>query len=172
MCDKPKLPQQPVYGINDWYFAYGNNSAELILEHTALLASLVTNASNKPFSVIDAGWAAKSPSLPDDCCWGDDFSKSNDKFGDMQKLSGDIENLGMRPGIWTRPLCAHHTDKNNLLAPSITNRNDPRTPILDPTIGENIERIKNVTKTYKQWGYELVNTITLRMMFSDNGVLK
>ncbi len=26
MCDKPKLPEKPVYGINDWYFAYGNNS--------------------------------------------------------------------------------------------------------------------------------------------------
>jgi len=25
MCDKPRLPKQPVYGINDWYFAYGNN---------------------------------------------------------------------------------------------------------------------------------------------------
>ena len=156
MCDKPKLPQQPVYGINDWYFAYGNNSAELILEHTALLASCVTNTSNKPFSVIDAGWAIKSPLLPDDCCWGDDFSRSNAKFGDMQKLSERIKNLGMRPGIWTRPLCARHTDKNNLLAPSITNRNDSRMPILDPTIEENIERIKNNIKTYNQWGYELV----------------
>jgi alpha-galactosidase len=156
MCDKPRLPQQPVYGINDWYFAYGNNSAALILEHTALLASLVTNASNTPFSVIDAGWATKSPSLPDDCCWGDDFSKSNDKFGDMQKVAGDIKKLGMRPGIWTRPLCAHHSDQSNLLAPSITNRNDSRMPILDPTIGENIERIKKIIKTYKQWGYELV----------------
>jgi alpha-galactosidase len=29
-------------------------------------------------------------------------------------------------------------------------------PILDPTIGENIERIKKIIKTYKQWGYELV----------------
>ena len=22
----PRLPKKPVYGINDWYFAYGNNS--------------------------------------------------------------------------------------------------------------------------------------------------
>src|SRR5665647_219333 len=26
MCPKPRLPKQPVYGINDWYFAYGKNS--------------------------------------------------------------------------------------------------------------------------------------------------
>lgn len=156
MCDKPKLPQQPVYGINDWYFAYGNNSAELILKHTALLAALATNTSNKPFSVIDAGWAIKSPLLPDDCCWGDDFSKPNEKFGDMQKLAGDIKGLGMRPGIWTRPLCARHNDKSNLLAPSIPNRDNAKMPILDPTIDENIERIKRILETYKLWEYELV----------------
>ena len=28
MCPKPRLPKQPVYGINDWYYAYGNNSAK------------------------------------------------------------------------------------------------------------------------------------------------
>lgn len=61
MCSVPRLAQQPVYGINDWYFAYGNNSAALILQHTSLLAPLVTNTSNLPFSVVDAGWAIKSP---------------------------------------------------------------------------------------------------------------
>ena len=156
MCDKPRLPQQPVYGINDWYFAYGNNSAELILEHTALLASLATNASNRPFSVIDAGWATKSPSLPDDCCWGDDFSKSNDKFGDMQKLRKDkkirnaaryLDKTFMRTVIRIKIICSHR---------QLQIDNDPRMPILDPTIGENIERIKNIIKTYKQWGFELV----------------
>jgi alpha-galactosidase len=156
MCDQPKLTQQPVYGINDWYFAYGNNSADLILQHTSLLAPLATDTSNKPFSVIDAGWAIKSPILPGDCCWSDDFSKPNNKFGDMQKLAHEIKKLGMRPGIWTRPLCAHHNDKKNLLAPSIPNRNDPKMPILDPTIEENIQRIKHIVKTYKDWNYEMV----------------
>ncbi len=156
MCDKPRKVDQPVYGINDWYFAYGNNSADLILQHTSLLAPLVSNTSNKPFSVIDAGWALKSPLLPDDCCWGDDFAKPNAKFGDMQKLAGEIKKLGMRAGIWTRPLCARHQDRKNLLAPSIPNRNDAKMPILDPTIEENIQRIKNIITTYKQWNYELV----------------
>ena len=58
MCDKPRLPKQPVYGINDWYFTYGNNSDDLILKHTSLLAELATNNDNRPFSVIDAGWAS------------------------------------------------------------------------------------------------------------------
>lgn len=156
MCNKPRLAQQPVYGINDWYFAYGNNSAALILQHTTMLAALATDNSNKPFSVIDAGWAIKSPLLPDDCCWGDDFAVPNKKFGDMQQLALHIEKLGMRPGLWTRPLCAKHNDHPNLLAPSIANRNDIKMPILDPTIEENIQRIKNIIQTYKQWNYELV----------------
>ena len=156
MCGKPRTTSQPVYGINDWYFAYGNNSAELILQHTSLLASLVTDTSNRPFSVIDAGWAIKSPLLPDDCCWGDGFAAPNSKFGDMSKLAGQIKQLGMRPGLWTRPLCARHDDKPTLLMPSIKQRNDPKNPLLDPTIEENIERVKNYLITYKHWGYELV----------------
>lgn len=156
MCEAPRLSSLPVYGINDWYFAYGNNSAQLILEHTSLLAALATDTNNKPFSVIDAGWAIKSPVLQDDCCWGDDFAHSNNKFGDMSKLAQQIKDLGMRPGLWTRPLCARHDDLKNILLPSITGRNDPKNPILDPTIDENIDRVKNYLHTYNAWGYEMV----------------
>ena len=152
----PRLTEKPVYGINDWYFAYGNNSAQLILETTSLMAALASNSDNRPFSVIDAGWAIKSPLQPDDCCWGDDFSISNSKFGDMKKLADEIKNLGMRPGLWTRPLTAKHNDKKTLLMPSIPGRDDPKTPLLDPTISENIERIKNLWNTYHQWGFEMV----------------
>ena len=156
MCAIPRLAKQPVYGINDWYFAYGNNSSALILEHTALLVELATNTSNRPFSVIDAGWAKYSPLLPGDCCWQDDFSKPNNKFNDMGKLADDIKNLGMRPALWTRPLCAAHDDAATLLLPAIEGRNDSRKPVLDPTLEENIERIKRNFNTYKQWGYEMV----------------
>jgi len=156
MCEKPRLPKQPVYGINDWYYAYGNNSAKLIKEQTALMAGLVTDADNRPFSVIDAGWAVYSPLLPGDGGWADDFSRPNDKFKDMHLVAGDIVKLGMRPGLWTRPLCAKHNDSPNLLLPEIAGRDDPRNPVLDPTIAENIEKIKNNIAIYKQWGYEMV----------------
>ncbi len=156
MCENPRLTEKPVYGINDWYFAYGNNSAKLILETTSLMAALASDSGNPPFSVIDAGWAIKSPLLPDDCCWGDDFSIPNSKFGDMKKLADEIKKTGMRPGLWTRPLCARHDEKKRLLMPSIPGRDDPKTPFLDPTIQENIERIKNLWNTYRQWEFEMV----------------
>jgi len=156
MCDKPQLTKQPVYGINDWYFAYGNNSSKLILEHTTLLVDLATDTNNRPFSIVDAGWAKYSPLKPNDGGWNDDFSKPNDKFKDMAKLAADVKNLGMRPGLWTRALCAKFDDPKNLLLPSIQGRDDPKQPVLDPTIDENIERVKYNISLYKQWGYDLV----------------
>ena len=141
MCDKPRTVDQPVYGINDWYFAYGNNSADLILQHTSLLAPLATNTSNKPFSVIDDGWST-----------GTDYAKPNEKFGDMQKLTGEIEKLGMRPGLWTRPLLARGDENKKLFVPKINKER----PVLDPTIEENIQRIKKTIALYKQWGFEMV----------------
>lgn len=156
MCEKPRLPKQPVYGINDWYFAYGNNNFELIRQTTAMMAELVTDTNNKPFSVVDAGWATYSPLLPGDGGWNDDFSKPNDKFKDMQLLGNAIKKLGMRPGLWMRPLCARHDEKVSLLAPRIPGRDNPANPVLDPTIPENIARIKRNFDFYKAWGYEMV----------------
>jgi len=138
MCDKPLTVAKPVYGINDWYFAYGNNSADLILEHTALLAPLATSTSNRPFSVIDDGWSQ-----------GTDYTRSNDKFPDMPKLVGQIGKLGMRSGLWTRPLLAKQGEKKNLFIKG-------RGEVLDPTLDENIQYIKNIFRLYKQWGFELV----------------
>src|SRR5579863_2944939 len=31
MCAAPRLPTEPVYGSNDWYYAYGKNSADTVL---------------------------------------------------------------------------------------------------------------------------------------------
>src|SRR6185312_7501779 len=57
MCPKPRLPGRPVYGTNDWNYAYGNNSAELIAGVAGLISELAPDAGNRPYSVIDEGWA-------------------------------------------------------------------------------------------------------------------
>ncbi len=156
MCEKPRLARQPVYGINDWYYAYGNNTPELILRQTSLMTELATDPANRPFSVVDAGWASYSPYHPGDGGWMDDFSRPNDKFRDMGKLAGDIRKLGMRPGLWMRPLCASYKDPSSLLLPAIPGRDDPKSPVLDPSIEENLERLKHILTLYQQWGYEMV----------------
>jgi len=155
MCDDVRMPAQPVYGINDWYFTYGNNSEDLILEHTRLMAPMAEGLENRPFSVIDAGWFMTSPAVPDDTSWGDRLDVPNAKFGDMSRVARRIREAGMRPGIWTRPLCANHQDPASLVLPAIKGRN-PKTPVLDPTIPENLERVSKLFRVYHDWQYDLV----------------
>ncbi|AMR32772.1 hypothetical protein A0256_15760 [Mucilaginibacter sp. PAMC 26640] len=143
MCTNPRLPKQPVYGINDWYVVYGKNSYQTIKEQTAAMAEFVSDHNNKPFSVIDDGWQQS-----------DDFSMVNDKFKDMHKMADEIKGLGMRPGLWTRPLIARKDDKESILAPAIPGRE--KGEILDPTVPETIERVKRNIALYKQWGYHMV----------------
>lgn len=155
MCDKPRMPTHPVYGINDWYFSYGNSSEKLILEHTAMMVPMAGGLDNRPFSVIDAGWFNNFENMPSDCCFGD-MSTPNTRFKDMGALAQKIRGIGMRPGIWTRPLCASINDSKSLLLPSIKGRESEKQPILDPSIPENLERIKKYFKLYCDWSYELV----------------
>jgi alpha-galactosidase len=145
MCTKPRLPKQPVYGINDWYVVYGKNSYQTIKDQTAAMAELVTDTNNRPFSVIDDGWQQ-----------ADDFSIVNDKFKDMHKMADEIKSHGMRPGLWTRPLIARKDDSKSLLAPKIPGRDQNDELILDPTIPENLARVKRNISLYKQWGYNMV----------------
>lgn len=155
MCKKPLMPAQPVYGINDWYYTYGDNSDELILRHTQLLAPMAEGLSNRPFSIIDAGWYKYAKAAPGDGGWGDRMDMPNNKFKDMSRLAADIKKMNWRPGLWTRPLCGSEDDPKNLMLPVIKGR-EAQFPILDPTIPENLERVKSYFKLYNNWGYELV----------------
>jgi alpha-galactosidase len=56
MCAAPRLPAQPVYGSNDWYWAYGKNSAATVLADAQHVAELSPSGTNRPFAVIDDGW--------------------------------------------------------------------------------------------------------------------
>jgi alpha-galactosidase len=84
------------------------------------------------------------------------MSTPDSNFGDMGKLAEKIRTIGMRPGIWTRPLCASAKDPEKLLLPSIKGRNSTDQPILDPTIPENLERVNRYFKLYNEWTYEMV----------------
>ena len=56
MCSGPRLPSQPVYGSNDWYWVYGKNSAETVLADARNIVELSPTSANRPFAVIDDGW--------------------------------------------------------------------------------------------------------------------
>lgn len=54
LCPAPRLPQQPVYGGNDWYFRYGAISEQTVKSDAALIRSLSPSRENAPFFVVDA----------------------------------------------------------------------------------------------------------------------
>jgi alpha-galactosidase len=154
MNDKVRIPKLPVYGINDWYYAYGESSHEQILRDTALLSELAENGENRPFSIIDAGWTERSPQKMNNSCFAENYVQPNKKFPNMKLLADKIKELGVRPGIWVRPLCSKIDDPEHVLRPLKASQRIGR--ILDPTVDENIERVKDYFKLYQEWGYEIV----------------
>ncbi len=155
MCPEKRLPSKPVYGVNDWYYAYGNNSRELINRLTGLMAGLCENSDNLPFSVVDDGWSLKA-AKESTCCRGDDYKRVNDKFGDMSLMAADIRKQGMRPGLWTRPLLANPSDEHGALIPVRGGEEKNNDRFLDPTVPENLHRVAETIALYKTWGFDMV----------------
>ena len=56
MCKKPVLPKSPVFGVNNWYWAYGKTTHELVMTETDNLMDMCRDAVNKPYMIIDDGW--------------------------------------------------------------------------------------------------------------------
>jgi alpha-galactosidase len=141
LCPAPRLPSGPIYGSNDWYYAYGNSSQELILRDADLIASLRPTRGPKPFTVIDAGWTNKT------------------KFPDMNHLASEIRQRGVRPGIWERLLEAPAGSNPGLLLPgSRFGEKVSRSSELayDPTEPDALHLILEKVTTIRSWGYELL----------------
>ncbi len=133
MCDVPRVPQFPVYGSNDWYYAYGENTREQIIRDAELVASLSPAKGARPFTVIDDGWQ---------------------KFPDMAGLAQTIRSHGVRPGIWIRPLRAPDDAAQNLLLPA--EGHYAKTRAYDPTIPEALNAVLSSVKDAVSWKYDLI----------------
>ena len=144
MCPKPRLADHPIYGINDWYYAYGNNTASGILEDGKRLVELSPQGGNRPYCVIDAGW---QPSGGAD---GGPWDIGNDRFPSMPGLAGQIKEIGARPGIWIRPL-----DGKDSKAPETWRLSRDRS-LLDPTHPEVLNQVKTDMARLHAWGYQLI----------------
>ncbi|CAN5717191.1 hypothetical protein BH11ARM2_BH11ARM2_26710 [soil metagenome] len=145
MCLAPRLPDKPVYGTNDWNYAYGNNSAELISGVSGLISELSTDTDNRPYSVIDEGWAM-GPFKGD---FGHGPWEGNLRFGDMGAFAGRLKGLGVRPGIWFRPLTPLPDSPDSW-------RLSRDKAYLDPTIPEVAEHVVREMRKFVGWGYEMV----------------
>lgn len=142
MCPDPVLPTEPVYGGNNWYYAYGKSSYEEIISAASLQAKLAEGLDNPPFMVIDDGWQPKS-------CVGPWIA--NEKYGDMKKVADEFKKMGVRPGIWVRFL---RDDTDGIPAEWRFENNNNK---LDPSRPEVIAYIKEtVRRIVFDWGYELI----------------
>lgn len=141
MCDKPRLPADALYGSNDWYYAYGNNSAEQTLRDADLMASCTPKQGPRPFTVIDDGW------------------KRKEAFPDMHALADQIRSRSVCPGIWIRPLQASADAAPSWLLPAARygeRKSRYGDNAYDPTTPEGLEAAISKMRQAVDWGYDLV----------------
>jgi len=146
MCPNPRLPREPVYGYNDWYCAYGRNSADGFLADFAEIVKLCDGLENRPFAVVDDGWQ-----LSAERCGDVGGVKNEDQWGGvnaawkmpMDEFCRRIKEMGARPGLWYRPFydCESAVNRKNGM--------DPTSPRVEKQIRGDMAR-------FKKWGMELV----------------
>src|SRR5262249_11154908 len=146
LCPTPRLPKSPVYGHNDWYWAYGKNSAESVLVDARRIVELSPTGGNRPFVVIDDGWQPGRGTSHEGSGYWD---RGNEKFPDMAKLTGEVHAAGARAGIWCRPLLAHTDAPDNL-------RLSRDRSVLDPTVSAVRQKVHDDIARLAGWGYQLI----------------
>ncbi len=144
MSPNPILPKEPVYGSNNWYYAYGNSSREELLNDARFMASVSKNNENRPYMVIDDGWSLNTCSGP----W-----LPNEKYGDMGEIAEEFKKIGVKPGIWIRLL---HDDKLEEEHPEWRIKRDDELGCLDPTNPNVQNYLRETLRRIKGWGYELL----------------
>lgn len=147
MCPDPILPPHPVYGSNNWYYAYGDSSQEAILQDTDLLAQLTSGNANRPYMVIDDGWQKERK--PEGTYIGGPWREGNERFPDMKELAGEISRRGAVPGIWLRPLL---NDAPEIPAEWKLSCRD----CLDPTVPDALEFVAEDIRTLCRNGCRLI----------------
>jgi alpha-galactosidase len=146
MCAEPRLPSRPVYGSNDWYWAYGDNSAASVRVDAQHILELSPSGSNRPFVVIDDGW---QPGRGREKEGAGRWDTSNEKFPDLPGLASELRREGARPGIWIRPLQAPADARDGWRM-----RRDR--DVLDPTVPEVLEKVSADIARLRGWGFELI----------------
>lgn len=153
MCDAPRMPATPIYGGNDWYCNYGDNSYEKIVTHTKRIVECSPPNAGKPYMVIDDGWELchHPVSSEKEFFNGGPWQYCNRNFGDMAKLAKQIADMGAIPGIWFRPLWTTEKFPERYIL-----KYKEMKYTLDPSVPEVLEQVKRDVSTLKKWGYRLI----------------
>lgn len=148
MCVRQCRYTEPVIGGNDWYYAYGNNSKDLVLENCRLLHDLCENIEVKPWMVVDDGWQAEHSVSYN----GGPWDRGNLKFGDMRIMAEEMKHLGVRPGIWIRPLLTNNPSMQKYALRS----GGEQEYYLDISCKEVLSLVKEDIRRIVKWGFEMI----------------
>lgn len=149
LCPSPRLPRQPVYGSNDWYHRYGDISDATVREDAATIRELSPDGDNAPYHVIDCSW------FPARGCEGGPYTHGHEGFPDMPGLATWVRGIGVRPGIWIRPLLTNEDLPQSWRVPAAHPQAGNRV-MMDPSVPEVLERVGQDIARFREWGYELV----------------
>lgn len=144
MCEDGLTTDMPVYGANNWYYAYGKSSHEEIAEDARLLAELCEGNENRPFMVIDDGWSPNPKNGP--------WDRGNERFPDMAALAREIAAQDVKPGVWVRYI----SDENHACGLPDDWHLDRDSSYLDPSKPEVLEYIRETTRRFVDWGYRMI----------------
>lgn len=161
MCPSPRLPSAPVYGYNDWYCAYGKNSAtNFLLDLEFVMGAMGGAMENPPFAIVDDGWQLRDIS---GFCPGEngEWTASNPRWGmAMDEFARRVKALGARPGLWYRPLNPWRKMPDAWRMTSLDTWENGRTNgcsgTIDPTAPGLREKIIRDLMRFRSWGMEAV----------------
>ena len=153
LCDRPRLPKEPVYGGNDWYCNYGDSSFGKILDHARRIAACAPQEGPRPYMVVDDGWElCHHPKHTEEAFFnGGPWRDCNRNFGDMKALAKEMQALGVQPGLWFRPLWTTEKFPEEYI---LKYRGMQYT--LDPSAPEVLEIVKEDVHRFRNWGYRLL----------------
>lgn len=150
LCPVAKLANEPVYGGNNWYYAYGNSCRDDILADSEFISGMAGGLTNRPFMVVDDGWQ-KNADVSTGDCYGGPWEGHPKLFGDMGEIARRMTDIGVKPGVWIRPLYMAEEPRADW-----TLAKTERNWALDPSNPEVVQYVRSLVAQLKAQGYQLI----------------
>ena len=145
MCADGLTAPFPVYGSNNWYYAYGSSSQREIEEDT-LHRRLALRGQRKPPLHGDR---RRLVAQPEERPLGP-RRRNLPRYGRTRRVYPGAQNV--RPGIWVRYIY----DENHVCGVPDDWHMAHDASFLDPSRPEVLEYIRETTRRFVRWGYQLI----------------
>ena len=149
MCDNPVLPKEPIFGFNNWYWAYGNIDYDCVIEEAKSVVECAKGCKNRPYMIVDDGWQKNRKGEMGSYIGGP--WEPNEKFKDMKKLCDDVHKIGAKIGVWFRPLLTIDD-----IPEEMQFAKESGGIIMDPSHPETLKKVYEDAKKIRSWGFDLI----------------